>query len=283
MPVVSDEKFSAAAEKLPSTPQVFEKLNRALRDPDVGVDEISEILKLDAALSARLMRLSNSAAMGGSDTASNLSEAVQRVGFREVFRVVGVAMTGQMYVAGLPIYGVGGSELWENSLAVAVANEQLATIVGVETRTAYTLGLLRPVGRLLLQKIAQAQMLAPLTGRKATGALVLAWEEANFGLTSNRAAERLISLWKLSDSFLLPLRHHFDPVGEPERSAESARLHLACWIADSLGKGLSIEKESWTLHDEILGQAQLDRATVERCAALTAEAFAELGKLMAVA
>ncbi len=282
MPSVSDEVFSAAAERLPSTPQVFERLGCALRDPDVGVEEISDIIRLDAALSARLLRLSNSAALGGAGTATNLNEAVQRVGFREVFRVVGGAMAAQLYIAGMPVYGVGGTELWENALAVALASEQLES-ESENARAAYTTGLLRSVGRLLLQRVAAIQTCPPMSGRKPTGALVLAWEQATFGLDSNEAAMRLFKLWKLSESFRDPLRFHFSPTHDVSLSLAPARLHLACWIAESLGKGLSIEKSLWTDDDRILKQAHVSRELLEQSTERTAKHLEELAELVLAA
>ena len=284
MPGITDLQFQAAAERLPSTPQVFGRLNSALRDPNIDVDDISAILKLDAALSARLLRLSNSPSYIGGEPASDLTEAVQRVGFREVFRLVGIAMSAQLYVAGLPIYGMGGTELWENSLTVAIALERLAPLANEpDERGAYTLGLLRPIGRLVMQRLATSAACAPLAARKETAALVLTWEEENFGLTSVEAAARLFALWSLSPTLATTLHYQFTPWNDPHKTKMSALVHLACWIAESLGKGLAVEKEAWEITPRVLDQAGLDQVTVETCAKATEEAVAELSKLVVAA
>lgn len=274
MQPVSDEKFAAAAEKLPSTPEIFGRVSAALRNPDVDLDDIACILKLDAALSARLLRLGNSAAAAA--PATDLAEAIQRIGFREVYRVIGVAMAGRLYVSGLPIYGLGGTELWENSVATAIALEKLAVHGGGDGRGAYTLGLLRSVGRLLMQRLAAGHICAPLAGRKETGALVLAWERENLGLTSTEAAVRLFQLWKLSPELAAPLSHHFSPLADPERGALPALLHLACGVAEKLEFPLAIEADVWSDAPEILAQAGVTREVLEQ---VTAETGAEVGAL----
>ncbi|HEU5081300.1 MAG TPA: HDOD domain-containing protein [Opitutaceae bacterium] len=273
---ITDEKFAAAAEKLPSTPRIFERINVALRNPDVEIEDLARILKLDAALSARLLRVANSAAAGGSAPAVDLAEAIQRTGFREVFRVVGVAMTAQLYVSGLPMYGVGGTELWENSVATALAMEKLAAVAGEDVRLGYTLGLLRSVGRLLLQRLAAGQVCAPLAGRKETGALVLAWETDTFGFTSAAATRRLFKLWKFSADLGGPVEHHLQPEADPARARLTALLHVAGYIANALGHGLVIENELWSLTPQILAQAGLSAAEAEACQVSIAEELARM-------
>jgi len=284
MPGITDAQFQAAAERLPSTPLVFSRLGMALHDPNVDVDDISAILKLDAALSARLLRLSNSAGFMADEPASDLTEAVQRVGFREVFRLVGLAMSSQLYIQGLPVYGMAGTELWENSLAVALALERLALLAGdVDERNAYTVGLLRPIGRLLIQRLAATNGCAPLAARKGTTSLVIQWEQQTFGLTSVEAAARLFSLWGLPADLAATLGYQFRPWDDPAKSKLGALVYLAGSIAESLGKGLSIEHDAWGRASEALEQAGLVQAQIDSCAASTAGAVAELSKLVVAA
>jgi HD-like signal output (HDOD) protein len=281
--VITDEKFAAAAERLPTTPGIFARLNAALKNPNISVDEIVSVVQLDAALSARVMRLSNSAHFGRGEPVSNLAEAVNRTGFQEVYRLVGVAMSSQLYITGLPVYGVGGDELWANSLTTAVALEHLATAAGEDPRVGYTLGLLRPVGRLLLQRIASSALCAPLSGRKATAAEVSAWEENFFGLTNTDAVLRLFQLWQFPAELARPIQFQFSPASDPARSRFPALLHLACWISDSLGKSLVIEKEAWTNTPEILLQAGVSPEALEACVEKTRGSAGQLETLMRAA
>ena len=284
MPGITDAQFQAAADRLPSTPRVFSRLGMALHDPNIDVDDISAIIRLDAALSARLLRLSNSPGFMGTEPAGNLTEAVQRVGFREVFRLVGIAMSSQLYIQGLPVYGMAGTELWENSLAVALALERLAPHAGaVDERFAYTVGLLRPIGRLLVQRLAASSACAPLAARKETASMVIRWEQEMFGLTSLEAAERLFALWGLPSDLGLALRYQFRPWDDPEKTKFSALVYLAGSVAASLGKGLGIEQNAWGRAAEALAQAEIGQETLDYCAAAWADAVTELSKLVVAA
>ncbi len=281
--VITEQSFAAAAERLPTTPQVFERLNAAMRNPNVGVDEIVAVVQLDAALSARVMRLSNSAFFGRGEPLSNLDEAINRVGFQEIYRLVGAAMSSQLFISGLPVYGVGGDELGGNSLATALAMEFLAESTGQDRRVGYTLGLLRPVGRLLLQRVASGAFFPPLSGRKATGAEVIAWERSNFGIDNADAAERLFDLWRLSQRLASPIRFHLSPTNDPEKGKLTALLHVASSVAAALDYGLSIEKSTWAVSDEILLQAGLSVDAADKCVEQTRAAVDKLQAVLKAA
>jgi HD-like signal output (HDOD) protein len=281
--VLTAEKFAAAAERLPTTPQIFSRLSAAMKNPDISVEEIVSVVQMDAALSARVLRLSNSAHYGGSGTINSLGEAINRTGFQEVYRLVGAAMSSQLYITGLPVYGVGGDELWGNSLTSAIALEHLSDAAGEDRRVGYTLGLLRSVGRLLLQRLAAGALVPPLSGRKATAALVSSWEREVFGITSAEAAERLFSLWRFPDRLAEPIHFQFNPMSAPQRVRFAALLHIAGYIADKLGKNLPIEKEAWALDEDVLLMAGLGADTVDACLEKTQASADQMDSLMRAA
>ncbi len=277
------DKFAAAAERLPTAPQIFSRLNAAMKNPDISVEEIVSVVQLDAALSARVLRLSNSAQYGGCGNINNLGEAINRTGFQEVYRLVGAAMSSQLYITGLPVYGVGGDELWGNSLTCAIALEHLSDAAGEDRRVGYTLGLLRSVGRLLLQRLASSALVPPLSGRKATAALVGAWERETFGVTSAEAAERLFSLWRFPERLAEPIHFQFKPLSAPQRVRFAALLHLAGYIADRLGHSLPIENEAWTRDEDVLLMAGLEPETFEVCLEKIQASAKQMNSLMRAA
>jgi HD-like signal output (HDOD) protein len=264
---ITPAQFSAAAERLPTTPQIYARLNAALKDPDIGLDEIAAIVRLDASLSARVLRLSNSPMFGRGEPVNNLMDAINRTGLDEIYRLVGAAMASQLFVTGLPIYGIGGDELCSNSLATAIALEFFAERSGEDPHRAYTLGLLRSVGRLLLQRLSPLRACAPMSGRRPTGALVLEWEQSTFGLNHCEAAAELFKIWKFPGEFGGPICDHYQPEAAMEATARhAAQLHLAAHIAETIGCGLPIEKDCFTPAPAIIERAGLSDEIIAACA-----------------
>ncbi len=280
---LTPEKFAAAAERLPTTPQIFSRLSAAMKNPDISVEEIVSVVQLDASLSARVLRLSNSAQFGRGDPVTSLDDAINRTGFQEVYRLVGAAMSSQLYITGLPVYGIGGDELWANSITSAVALEHLSDATGEDRRIGYTLGLLRSVGRLLLQRLAAGALIPPLSGRKATAALVEAWERETFGITSAEAAERLFALWRFPSRLADPIQFQFKPSVAPQSVRFAALLHIAGYIAEKLDRSIPIEKSAWSLDEEILLMAGIDAETVEACLEKTKAGAGQMESMMRAA
>ncbi|MBL9204128.1 MAG: HDOD domain-containing protein [Opitutaceae bacterium] len=254
---LSDQRLAAAAAKLPTGPRIFQQLSAAIKNPDVSTPEIVGLVRTDPTLSAKILRIANSAVYARGEPLGTLDQAIDRIGFSQINQLVGGVVSSQLFTSGLPVYGISGDELWEHSLTAATALSHLADAAGEDPRNGYTLGLLRPIGRLLLQRLAIDQFCPPFSGRHATSALVEAWEVATLGATHAEAVERLFRMWEFAPTLLNPLRFHMSPGDDPERSRMTALLHLAGWISAELGKGLSIEREAWSVNDALLLQAGL--------------------------
>lgn len=257
---VTSQKILLAAQRLPSTARTYRLLSSALSDPDVVVTSIVEAVRLDGALSARMIRGANSVIFRRGEPCRSLDDAIVRLGMREVSRLAGAVVAERMYASGLPIYGLEGDTLWLNSLTGALAAEHLANQAGADGRQAYTLGILRPVGRLLVQRLAldlnlpKPDSLAP--------ASVRAWELAQLGESVEQLGGRLLRMWEYPADQDSWLRHVTTPSAHPTRARECALLHVACWAAESLGKGLPFEQGAWKLDQPTLDQAGLRETEV---------------------
>ena len=94
---VTPDDLKVAASDLPPSPQVFGKLGKLLRDPNTGLNDITELVNTDASLPTRVLKLSNSAAFAQGMTIDNLDDAINRIRFREVFKLVGVAAASDLF------------------------------------------------------------------------------------------------------------------------------------------------------------------------------------------
>tara|TARA_B100000700_G_scaffold145445_1_gene161843 strand:- start:790 stop:1641 length:852 start_codon:yes stop_codon:yes gene_type:complete len=77
--------------KLPGLPETAERIRTATSNPDTNLQELAAIIQHDTALSARLIRLANSAYLSGRARAESLMQALTRIGLRRI-RTLVVAM-----------------------------------------------------------------------------------------------------------------------------------------------------------------------------------------------
>ena len=71
--------------KLPSCPTVLASLNQAQENPETPISELARMLSLDQALTVRILRVVNSAALALPRRVQSVEEAVFRLGFHEIW------------------------------------------------------------------------------------------------------------------------------------------------------------------------------------------------------
>ena len=267
------EAILRLARKLPTSPHIFGRLGRLLNDANSSLEDIVKLVAVDSGLTGRVIRLSNSVYFRGEQSVRSLDEAVNRVGFREMHRLVGVAMSEQIFQGGLPVYNVSTEQMWENSVVVALAMERLARSAGVDDAEAYTVGLLRSVGKLVLGMLIQMEH-PGVACPESEGLDLPKWERAWAGVTSNEAAAMILDEWKMPEQIGLAVRDHYKPAASS--GSLCALLHVACHLAQQLEKGMQAETRQWELSPEILALAGLNAERVEACLAETQEGLVEL-------
>ena len=80
----------AITDSLNASGQILGLLNLAISNPRTSIAEIATILRRDVVLSARIIRMSNSAFfVRTSNVCKTIEDALQRVGMREIARLMG--------------------------------------------------------------------------------------------------------------------------------------------------------------------------------------------------
>jgi putative nucleotidyltransferase with HDIG domain len=231
----------AIARRTHCLPPAFELIPRLLvllDDPDVNAEKIADVIRLDAGLTANVLQLANSVSFAAPRKTKSLSEAVVRVGLREVFRAVvktvtSPALTSQSSLDRQPI------NLWQHSLAAAVAAQVLARHLEVEdTETAFTAGLLHDIGKVILaQALAQDYIRVLECCAENNRAIHIAEREA-FLADHTEIGGRVLRDWKFPDRIVAAvLRHHAPLTATREHAPLAALIYAANVLAYYVGRG----------------------------------------------
>jgi len=258
-----------AVKRMPSAPRILASLGRLLLDMTSGIADFTHLLKQDAALTARIIRISNSAIYNLGTPFASLEDALARVGFTEVYRLTGFAAVAQIADQQLPLYGINGTQLRENSLFVALMMEKLASFQSTDARAAYTAGLLRSIGKLALDGLtrdsAYNATYTPQRGPLAN------WETGVTGLNNCEAAALVLTEWRFNPDTIGAIEGHYFP-GE-KSSTLTHMLNLAAAASERYGLGLPGETVYWQNSLERLGGANVDEAQFETAARRAIELF----------
>lgn len=260
---ISRDALLEHARTLPAAPQILAGLCELLQEVNTGLDEISDEIRKDPALAARVIRISNSVIFGGGMKVGSVDDAVNRVGFSELLRLVGAATAAGLVERSLICYGVGAEKLRESVLLHALAAEALASYAGVDPRIAYTGGLLRSLGMMVLDRAVRGRI-APTDGFDPVAYATYAeWEQARFGLTGSEVATMILDEWRFSAELVAAVGDHLLPREESFQDRLACVLNVAGAIVANAGLALQGEKSYWVVTPEKLRAAGLNQEEFE--------------------
>ena len=176
---------------------VLPRLQRLLNDPNAGLFQVVELVRLDTALTARVVQVSNSAWFGRGSGCGTIEAA------------------SAVVVQSLSAYGLDDKEMWRESVACAFAAELLAARVGADTAEAYSIGLLHAVGRVAINNHVLG---SGATVRLADAGFPLeqsAEERSLLGFTQADAGACMLQNWEFGPTMVEPLRAQYSPLEVP--------------------------------------------------------------------
>lgn len=119
------EKIKNDTLVLPTLPAVALKVRKAADDPDINLQDMGEVIGQDPSLSARMIKISNSAYMGRAVKVTSISQAVTRIGLRQIKNIATALAMEQLFVSKNELVGEYMKKEWAKTVEV-VANAMAA-------------------------------------------------------------------------------------------------------------------------------------------------------------
>lgn len=261
---------------LPSAPRILARVQAALERRRVSTEQLVELVQADAGLCGALLKVANGSVFAGEAAVDSVQEAIGRVGFKELHRLLGLAVVRQLCCPGLPVYGVAPERLWENSIMVALGLLRLVERAGGNGPMAYTVGLLRPTGMMVLEAAVSRYQLRRVASASLVDGASELWERGQFGLRAAEVTEVLLRHWGFPEEVCEAMRYQHNPIEQPGRPRVPALLNVCCGLAQQLGYGLPFEKGQWMLSGDVVAQAGLKMGDAEAFAPELEREFKEL-------
>jgi HD-like signal output (HDOD) protein len=221
---------------LPAAPKIVQDLIASFGDEDVLAHDIARKLAADPVLSAKLLRLANSAFYQVARSVSTVNDAVMMLGFSTVRTVV---ISSGMIDGFKSTPGMDLKRFWRVSLHAAVAAKWLAKQVDGDTELAFTIGMMHGIGQLVLHVGIPEQTrlldaaVSPLDAKRFDA------EREALGYDYAEVGAELALRWKFPDAFADTLRAFPRPLQQQPFEPLPAIIYLAAWFARSHENGLS--------------------------------------------
>jgi HD-like signal output (HDOD) protein len=230
---VTAASLTAGIKDLVTLPDVALRIARMVEDPNSSATDIGREISNDAALTARLLRIANSAAYGQSRQIATLSRAITLLGVRQV-RDLTVGLTAIRAFDGISNDLVTMEVFWRHSVLCAVAAGQIATRRNApRAESPFVAGLLHDIGQLVLFSRA------PAAAREALLMMADAIDDVRLdecertvlGFDHATVGAELARNWQLPGSLQECILYHHDPQSAIQYPVDVATVHIANSIA----------------------------------------------------
>jgi HD-like signal output (HDOD) protein len=257
--------------ELPALPAAAAAALALARDPNSDFEALTRLVRADAGLAARILRVANSLVYARRTPARTLPDAIGTIGLRKTCDLLVVAFTVQLYRDADPVVRT----LWDHALLSAIAAEELARRTnGADPAAAFLPGLFHDVG--LLVFLLAEPTAGPLIGRLLDTEADGEEEVQRFGFTHAEAGAVLAGDWGLDVLQVAAIRWHH----EPARARAGQGLAALLAAADRLARAVRHGEEGPAAFavDAVLPALCADDAA--RCAARVRELHAEHSALL---
>ena len=133
---------------LPTLPLIVTRLLELIEDPGSAIQDLQEVISMDLALTAKVLKLANSAYYGYPREISTLTQAVIVLGLNTIKSLVLAASAYNIFYKELPGYKMARGGLWFHSFLTASFAKMIAKKkVPAAQETAFIAGLLHDMGK----------------------------------------------------------------------------------------------------------------------------------------
>ncbi len=227
---------------LPPMPAVAARVLQLLGDPNVNYAQLGEAVSSDPAVSARLLKVANSAFYSMSREIKTLDHAIAVVGERTLRSLVLAASLEGMNKS----YGLLEKLLWEDSIGCAIGCRILARrFSSADPEEAFLAGLFRHLGKVIMNYSDGESYQALAEAVYAGEGTYTSLEGNYFPYAHAIVGAAVLDKWNFSRSMVMTTLHHNDlevPVEEEsdEDSRDLFRLTATVNLSDRICAKLGI-------------------------------------------
>jgi HD-like signal output (HDOD) protein/CheY-like chemotaxis protein len=227
----------ARINKLPTLPATYQKLVDCLKSPNADMDDVAQIIARDPSMSARLLKVVNSAYFGLAKPVADVARAGALLGLDRIMALVlgqGIFSGGEMP----QVRGFSLEALWAHSIATATAAHRIAIEEDFDKEqvaAAFLAGMLHDIGKLVLAMGMPEQYARVLELARDSHGDSREIETLELQASHTDVGAYLVGLWGLPNTIAEAIAFHEDPAQSPGDFGLPGIVHVADRIAHHPG------------------------------------------------
>ncbi len=249
---------------LPSLPKAAILVMRETDRAEASASSVAALIGQDQAITARVLRLANSAYFGLSRQVQDLPEAVVILGMRNVRNLAIVASTFPWLMRPLKGYKLGPKQMWTHSFCVGVAAKELALKTKkADPDVAFTAGLLHNIGKVVLSIWLENKVETMMNLATRDNITFDEMERKVLGFSHADVGAHLADQWNLPQVFVDAIGFHHSPNEAPQPSPVTDYVHVGDYMTMSVGLGLGADGLRYEFFPEAMERVGIKETDVD--------------------
>ena len=221
--------------QLPVIPKLLHELMQDFSNDNSRIEDIAKKIAMDQVISAKVLKMANSAAYRRGVEITSIEQAVIRLGFNALRSLV--VASGLMTSFRTPS-NFDKNKFWVDNFQVAtIAKALAADCRAIEPETAFTCALLHNIGELLIQStLPEEASLINMAISRGTSRIDA--QREMLGYDYSQVGAELAKRWSLSDTFVRAIAQQLDPLSFDPISPEAVLIRLAMFVSFAWNAGV---------------------------------------------
>ncbi|MDX9701408.1 MAG: HDOD domain-containing protein [Candidatus Auribacterota bacterium] len=253
----------AKISSLPTLPHVVTKLEKMLENPNVSAEEVNRVISSDQVLTAKILKLVNSAFYGFPGQISTVTHAVVILGFSTVQTIALSTSVFDLFEMESKAGRFDRRRFWEHSIATAVISKLIAQkYLPADPEKAFVAGLIHDIGKVILDQFLHVYLQCIMEEVYKDDILFVDAERRVMECGHDDMGAWLAEKWSLPIALREAIACHHQPAKAKEGKILASIVHLADIFArvKNIGNGGDnhipyLKQDAWEL--TTLGESKM--------------------------
>lgn len=282
---VSMDEVIAKIDELPAIPALVMRALELIDDPRSHVNQLAEVLSSDQALTAKILRLANSAYYSFPRKIATITDAIVILGFSTLKSLIIAASTYNLLNREVEGYGLAQGELWKHSISCAMTARLLARRIRYRfPETAFVAGLLHDIGKVVLNTYMKKEFEEILKYVEEKQVPFMKAEKEIIGFDHAEIGAKVAEKWNFPEELVEAIRYHHEPEAVENKTKEANLVditHLSDAIVLMMGFGLGVDGLMYPIEEGAVERAGITMEDLNEIGNKLIESFSETEALLA--
>lgn len=208
-----NKRLEKGSGELSTIPVIAQRILAEFKDPDCSLKDLETLIMQDQVIAGKILRMANSSFYRGLQDMKNLTDAIMRLGIKEVQNIALTVAMKNMFKGGRGWQLDELKNLWNRSVVSAFTCREIAEVVRYSDKEgAYLAGLVHDIGKVFIIETLGMLAESDVRIKKMDQAL---FDELQ-GVMHESVGAELLKRWMFPDEIVEAVRYHHNPGRAPD-------------------------------------------------------------------